>query len=173
MGHSKELIEQKIEQYADMLYKLALSQMKNQQDAEDVVQEVFYQYVKNTKPFENAEHEKAWLIRVTLNACRKIWRSAWYKHRSPFVAEADIPPGHTDSEAEQQILAREQEREVLDAVFKLSRKYREVIHLFYFEGMSIQEICEVTGRKTNTVTSQLTRGREQLKKSLKEVYRYE
>lgn len=167
----KELLQVKIERYGDMLYKLAFSQMKNRQDAEDVVQEVFYRFVKNEKAFASPEHEKAWLIRVTLNTCRKIWRSAWYKHSIPFAS-------HTQTAAiergtEQKVLEREREKEVLEAVLLLSRKYREVIHLFYFEGMSIQEICEVTGRKTNTVTSQLTRGREQLKKMLKEAYQYE
>ena len=58
-------------------------------------------------------------------------------------------------------------------VWRLPRKYREVIHLFYFEEMSVKEICEATGRRTSTVTSQLTRGRELLKKRLKEEYRYE
>lgn len=173
MQRNEALLAEKIERYADMLYKLAFSQMKNQQDAEDVIQEVFYQYIKNKKPFENEEHEKAWLIRVTLNACRKIWRSAWYKHSVPFTSVFVPQPEERDSETERKVLAREQEQEVMQAVFKLSRKYREVIHLFYYEGMNIQEICEVTGRKTNTVTSQLTRGREQLKKTLKEAYRYE
>lgn len=173
MEQKEALLQQKIEQYADMMFKLAFSQMKNRQDAEDVVQEVFYQYIKNKKPFENEEHEKAWLIRVTLNACRKIWRSAWYKHSAPYTAAAGTAPETPDSETEKRVLEEERREEVLQAVFSLSRKYREVIHLFYFEEMSIQEICAVTGRKTNTVTSQLTRGREQLKKTLKEAYRYE
>lgn len=167
----KELLQEKIERYGDMLYKLAFSQMKNRQDAEDVVQEVFYKFVKNEKAFASQEHEKAWLIRVTLNTCRKIWRSAWYKHSTPFASHTQAAA--LDSGAEQKILEKEREKEVFEAVLLLPRKYREVIHLFYFEGMSIQEICEVTGRKTNTVTSQLTRAREQLKKMLKEAYQYE
>lgn len=166
----KAVLQQKIEQYADMLYKLAFSQMRNRQDAEDVVQEVFYQYVKKEKQFESEEHEKAWLIRVTLNACRKIWRSAWYKHTVPFSPPQDMTD--KDSVDEQMILA-EEEREILAAVMGLPRKYREVIHLFYFENMSIKTICEITGKKTNTVTSQLTRGRSLLQKTLKEVYQYE
>lgn len=166
----KAVLQQKIELYADMLYKLAFSQMKNQQDAEDVVQEVLYQYIKSHKTFESEEHEKAWLIRVALNACRKIWRSAWYKHTVPF----SLPQEAAGKEAmDEELIFKEDEAALLKAVMDLPRKYREVIHLFYFENMSIKAICEVTGRKTNTITSQLTRGRELLQKTLKESYQYE
>lgn len=170
MTEDKAVLQQKIEQYADMLYKLAFSQMKNTQDAEDVVQEVLYQFIKNTKPFESVEHEKAWLIRVTLNACRKIWRSTWYKHTVPFTMSQDVAE---KDDMDDKLILKEKEQEILKAVMNLPRKYREVIHLFYFENMSIKAICEVTGRKTNTVTSQLTRGRDMLQKTLKEEYQYE
>ena len=71
------------------------------------------------------------------------------------------------------ILIKERNREIMEAVWKLPRRYREVIHLFYFQQMSIKEISEVTKRKASTVTSQLTRGRELLRKNLKEEYQYE
>lgn len=166
-AEDKAVLQQKIEQYKDMLYKLAFSQMRSRQDAEDVVQEVFYQYIKSRKQFINGEHEKAWLIRVTLHACRKIWRSAWYKHSVPFLTPQDIPD---DGSMDEQILEKERDLAVLKAVMGLPRKYREVIHLFYFEDLSIKEICDATGKKTNTVTSQLTRGRNLLQKTLRKVY---
>lgn len=71
------------------------------------------------------------------------------------------------------ILEKERNREIMEAVLKLPRRYREVIHLFYFQQMSVKEISAATGRKESTITSQLTRGRELLKKNLKEEYRYE
>lgn len=160
----------KIQNYSDMLYKIALTQMKNRHDAEDIVQEVMYQYIKSSKNFENEEYEKAWLIHVTLNACRKVWRSAWYKHSIPFLSV--IEKG-TESGLEENIIYQEEGREIIAAVLKLPRKYREVIHLFYFQELSINEIAGITGRKVNTITSQMTRGRELLRKTLKEDYHFE
>lgn len=171
LTEEKAILQQKIGQYADMLYKLAFSQMKNHQDAEDVVQEVLYQYIKNHKRLESEEHERAWLIRVTLNACRKIWRSAWYKHTVLFLSPQE--EASKDNMMDEVLICREKEEEILKAVMNLPRKYREVIHLFYFENMSINAISEVTGRKINTITSQLTRGRDMLQKMLKESYQYE
>ena len=169
-----EALQRKINTYSDMLYRIAFLQLKNNQDAEDVVQETFYQFVKRKVEFETPEHEKAWLIKVTLNGCRKVWRSAWYRHTEvvpdgKFPEEKGTPGGGMEND----VLEKERNREIMEAVMKLPRKYREVIHLFYFQQLSIKEISAITERRESTVTSQLTRGRELLKKNLKEEYRYE
>ncbi len=170
-----ERLQQKIDRYSDMLYRIAFLQLRNSQDAEDVVQETFYQFIKGRKEFETEEHEKAWLIKVTLNGCRKVWRSAWYRHREDLPAQELPEDGETaaGSSMESAVLQEERRREILGAVMKLPGKYREVIHLFYYQQMSIKEIALVTERKESTVTSQLTRGRDMLRKNLKEEYRYE
>ena len=152
-----------------LIFKIAFFQLKSRQDAEDIVQEVFYRYIKTDKEFENAEHEKAWLIKVTLNACKKLWRSAWYRHRDEWP-EQEIS---SDKNMEQDYLIQEKKEEILHAMWSLPRKYREVLHFFYFEDMSVKEIAKVTGIKESSVTCQLTRGRELLKKKLKEDYDYE
>ncbi len=165
-------LQDTVDRYSDMLFKIAYIRLKNIQDAEDVVQEVFYQYLKRAEGFEDSEHEKAWLIRVTLNACGKIWRSAWNRHRDDYgldtyeqlFAEEWLPG------PEEGLLEADIYRRLLAAVKALPAKYRDVIHLFYYEEMAIKEIAEVTGRKESTVTSQLTRGRELLRKRLKEDY---
>lgn len=169
-----EALQRKINTYSEMLYRIAFLQLKNNQDAEDVVQETFYQFVKRKAEFETPEHEKAWLIKVTLNGCRKVWRSAWYRH-TEVVPDGKFPEGKGTSGdgMENDVLEKERNREIMEAVMKLPRKYREVIHLFYFQQLSIKEISAITGRRESTVTSQLTRGRELLKKNLKEEYRYE
>lgn len=165
----EEKLQLKIDEYSAMLYKLAFFQLKNFQDAEDVVQDVFYQYIRTAPAFENREHEKAWFMKVTLNGCRKIFRCAWYRRRDALP----VPELPGESSMERDVLVKERRQEVLEAVFSLPGKYREVLHLFYFEDLSIKQIMEVTGRKESTVTSQLTRGRELLRKKLKEEYQYE
>lgn len=161
-------LQLKIDEYSEMLYKLAFFQLKNYQDAEDVVQETFYQYIRTAPEFENREHEKAWFIKVTLNGCRKVFRCAWYRRRDVLLPQETA----AETSMEKEYLAREKRQEILNAVFSLPGKYREVLHLFYFEDFSVKQIVEVTGRKESTVTSQLTRGRELLRKKLKEEYQY-
>ena len=188
MGMAKESIDDrelqlKIDAYSDMLFKLSFLRLRNVQDAEDVVQEVFYQYVKKHQVFQSPEHEKAWFLKVTLNGCRKVWRSAWKRHQSPWpsdgqeadsspldVADREADTDGRDLQPEERFFRQEADRRVLEAVLGLPEKYRDVIHLFYYEELSVKEIARVTGRGTSTVTSQLTRGRELLRKSLKEEY---
>ncbi len=163
----------KIDKYSDMLFKLCILRLKNVQDAEDVVQETFYQYVKRREVFESEEHEKAWLIRVAINSCRKVHRSAWNRHRSEedeSCLELLQRTATISGSVEEKILKKETSRMLLQAVLGLPLKYRDVIHLFYYEGLTVKEIAQITDRKEATVTSQLTRGRMLLKKVLKEDY---
>ncbi len=139
--------------YFDMVYRLALNQMKDKHMAEDVTQDVFVKYINSDKDFESEEHVKAWLIRVTVNMCKNVFNSAWYKKSAPL--EEDIP---------------EEEKEISDLyeeVLKLPKKYKAVIHLFYYEDMPIADIAACLGEKESTIKSQLHRAREILKKTLK------
>lgn len=190
-GMGDRELQQKIEAYTDMLFKLSYIRLQNRQDAEDVVQEVFYQYLKNISSFESQEHEKAWLLRATLNACKKVWRSAWKRHQREsypadsreegyfygrgdgFEAGEAIGGGMLSEEIsspEESAVRQEEKKMLLRAVMDLPDKYRDVIHLFYYEELSVKEISRITGRGESTVTSQLTRGRELLRKALKEGY---
>lgn len=163
-------LQYKIDCYSDMLYKIAYLRLQNMEDAEDVVQEAFYQYIKRENGFESEEHEKAWLIKVTLNACRKVWRSAWNRRRSAGEEDVNTYVQGLSQGLEDGVVSVESNRILLAAVKGLPAKYRDVIHLFYYEELSVREISQITGRKESTVTSQLTRGRELLKKRLKEEY---
>ncbi len=167
-------LQEKIDCYSDMLFKIAYARMGNRADAEDIVQETFYQYLKSSKDFGDEEYEKAWLIRVTLNGCCKMWRSGFYKRRGdvPDLEALDSEGGAESGNQgpEEAFLDKEKARMVLEAVWKLPAAYRDVIHLFYYEDLSVKEIAVILERKVSTVTSQLTRGREILKKNLKEEY---
>lgn len=135
--------------YGMMVYKLALSQTRNRSDAQDVFQEVFLRLVKNKKPFDNEEHIKAWLLRVTINCSKKLFLSSWRKKTEELIV--DIP------------FEEEQSSELYYAVMDLPLKYRTVIHLFYYEQYSIAQIAQYLERNESTVKSQLRRGRELLK----------
>lgn len=145
-----------IKKYIDMVYRLALSRTKSKIHADDVVQEVFLRYISSKRIFESDEHIKAWLIRVTINCSNNIFASSWFNKTVPISEEIafDTP----------------EKSEVYYAVLELPKKYRTVIHLFYYEDMSISQIAECTNAKISTVKSQLHRGREMLREKLKGGY---
>jgi len=153
--------EEIIEAYADMVYRLALLRVKNRTDADDVFQEVFIRLVNNIQKLQNPEHVKAWLIRVTINCSKKHF--ARLEREDAFSMEE-----LEDTGAEEEGYARaEGQGVVLTAVGKLPLKYRSVVHLFYFEEMSVREIADATGQRETTVKSQLFRAREMLEEMLK------
>lgn len=145
-----------VEKYADMVYRLALSQSKRVADAEDIFQEVFMRYIARDKPFHSEEHRKAWLIRVTINCSRKLFSSAWFRRTVPLGAQVELPYFDT-----------EEKSDVFDAVMSLPRRYRTVIHLFYYEDLSIAQIGEMLMMKESTIKSQLSRARRMLAEKLK------
>lgn len=177
-------LQLKIDRYGDMLFKLSYLRLQNVQDAEDVVQEVFYQYIKSPRVFQSEEHEKAWLLKVAMNACRKVWRSAWRQRRSDWNPESReageelcsqalyAGSGESVSGPEETAVQREERRRLMNLVMDLPVKYRDVIHLFYYEELSVKEIAQITNRAESIVTSQLARGRKLLGKVLKEEYNF-
>ena len=149
-----------IERYADMVYRLALSQMKNRTDADDLFQEVFVRLVSHIQELQSWDHVKAWLLKVTANCGKKHFEQYWNKNVS-FIEE---PEQMVDANGSYRM---EEEHPVRAAVGLLPPKYRMVIHLFYFEQISIAEIAQLTEQKESTVKSQLFRAREMLKETLK------
>ncbi len=144
-----------IAQYSDMVQRICLCHLKSPADTDDVFQNVFLKYLLYGGGFDSPEHEKAWFIRVTLNACKDHLKSLFRRRALPLEqvceAAACVEPEH---------------REVLEAVLALPEKYRDAIYLHYYEGYSAAETAELLHTKENTVYSLLSRGRSMLKKSL-------
>ena len=140
-----------IRQYAPMVYRLAVAQLHNPEGAEDVMQEVFLRYLKAHPVFESEEHQKAWLLRVAVNCCRKAQASPWRRMES--LSELLPAPEQVD-------------HGLLELLEALPAKYRTVLHLFYYEDYSAEEISRLLGRKASTVRCQLARGRAMLKEKL-------
>lgn len=145
-----------VEKYFDMIYKLALSQTKSRDSADDVVQEVFLRFLKSDKDFQSDEHIKAWLIRVTVNCSHNVFSNSWAQKTAPLTEDI--------------VFDTEEKGDVYYAVLELPQKYRAVIHLFYYEDMSIEEISKALGTNQSTVKSQLSRGRKMLKSMLEGGY---
>ncbi|WP_026885978.1 RNA polymerase sigma factor [Clostridium beijerinckii] len=154
-----EIISQDLDHYGDMLLRLAYSYMKNIYDAEDAVQDVFVQLLKNIEIFESEDHKKHWFICVTRNICKNKLKSVWFKKHVELI---DMP-----------YYDEYKDNNVLNQVMKLPLKYREIVHLYYYEGYTTVEISNIVNRKEATVRSLLSRGRNMLKKELKEEYDFE
>ena len=143
--------------YIDTVYRVAFNYIKSPVDAEDITQNVFLKLLQEKRTFESEDHVKHWLIRVTINECKNLVRSRWWRTESfeDYAATLSF-----DNRAQS---------ELFYSVMDLPRKYRIPIYLHYYEGYSTQEIGAILKVPKNTVCTQLKRGRELLKESLTEV----
>ena len=152
---SAQEVNRAMEQYADTVRRLCMIRLKNYADTEDIFQTVFLKYVLSSASFESEEHEKAWFIRVTVNACKDLLKS-FFRSRSVPLEEI----------AEQAAELPEDHREVLEAVLSLPQKYRDVVYLHYYEGYTAPLIGEILGKNVNTVYTLLTRSKQMLRERL-------
>lgn len=150
---TEEYITRVVKQYSSMLLRLALTRVNCAADAEDVVQEVFLKLLTAQPRFRDGEHERAWLIRATVNRAIDLRRAA---------ASKAIPLEDAEEAAAPEPL------QLLSAVQALPEKYSTVIHLYYYEGYNIWEIAKLLGLPAPTVGTRLSRGRAKLKELLKE-----
>lgn len=161
-----DFYSKKIYQYSDMVYRLAYSLVKNRYDADDIYQEVFLRYIRKCPKFQSLEHEKAWFLKVTINCCKNFWTSGWKKHFAEWKEREEdfIKQGELSRISE----IDTDKQEIITIVKTLPEKYRVVIHLFYYEEMSVIEISKLLKRRPSTIRTQLTRARAILKEKLKE-----
>jgi len=152
-----EDMETVLHRYGDMLYRLCVLMLKNESDAEDVLQETMIKYYRKAPAFEDAEHEKAWLIRVAANQCRDLLRFRW---RHPLV----------DAEYLEKIVTESSDSGILEALTALPEKYRLVLTLYYIEDCRIAEIAKIIGRTPSAVKMRLQKGRALLKQIYREEY---
>lgn len=147
-------LESYIRLFHKSVYRLALSYVKNEADAEDICQEAFCKLLDYRGEFAAEENCKAWLFRVTINLSKNLLKSKRFAHME---LDETIPAKHDFSD---------EETALWETVSKLPPKYRAVIHLYYYEGYSVKEIADMTGDSASTVTTRLARAREKLKKLL-------
>lgn len=145
-------MKQIIDEYADMVYRIALTRCRCIENAEDVFQEVFMRFSIKSPKFESKEYEKAWLIRVTINLTKNVRESAWNRK----VVRLD----------ESIVFNTKEENDVYSTVCELPQNYRTVIYLFYYEGYKVKEISNILNKNEGTIKTWLFRAREILKEKL-------
>ena len=155
----RPLVEVLVEKYQNNLYAAAFSVCKNAQDAEDVVQDTFIQYLLQKKYFESEQHVRAWLIRVSINKAKNKNNTFFKRNSLPLEDYIETLTFESDESSE-----------LFETVMKLPEKYRIVIHLFYYEDYSVNEIANILNIKPGNVKVRLARGRMILSNTLKEVW---
>lgn len=147
---NKEIVHL-FELYADDVFRLALSYLHNRHDAEDVCQSVFMNLINYKQQLKTGK-EKSWLLTCTANACKDHLKSFWHKN----IVELD----------DQMVFSSDTDKELWEVVKRLEPKYRAVVHLYYYEGYSQDEIAEILKISRTAVQTRMSRARNQLKEVL-------
>lgn len=143
-------VSRAVEEYGNSLYRLCTVMLKNREDSQDAVQECFLRYITKAPDFNDAEHEKAWLIRVSTNICKDMLRRRKYES---FLSLDEI----------KNLSSSEDNAQILALLVSLDEKYRIIIHLHYVEGYSADEISSMLGLTSAAVRKRLQRGRDMLR----------
>lgn len=146
-------LDKAVDDYSDMVYRIAMSYVKNMDDAQDIYQNTFLKLTKYRDTIESEEHLRAWLIRVAVNCAKSFVTSSWNKNTEGL-----------DSEVLSETTVEMEERsELYDWIVGLDDKYKTPLLLYYYEGYSVKEIAMILDEKENTIKSNLSRGRKKLK----------
>lgn len=158
-----EFLEDAMHRWGNTVLRLALNQMGNVADAEDVFQDVFIRLLKDATPFTGDDHLKAWLLRVTVNRCHDMRKSGWKQRTAPLDEEGPTAADAAATAAEARNLL---DSSVWEAVSELPPDLRAVVHLFYVEGYSTDEAARIVGCRPATARTRLFRAREALRNIL-------
>lgn len=144
--------------HADRLFSIAFHYCKNKADADDIVQTVLLKLYLTDTPFEQGDHVKHWLIRVTINECKRLLISPWHKRTTALEEYAD------------EVFETKEESDLFLAVMGLPQKYRLVVHLYYYEDYATKEIAALLNISETAVQTRLMRARKTLKHTLQEAW---
>lgn len=161
-------IDKIMDQYGQEILQLAYSYVKNKAIAEDLTQEIFIKCYKNLHHFKRKSKLRTWVWQIAANHCKDYLRS-WH-NRTMMICDEKAKTGSSQKEeVEKQVIQKEEDKQLTEAVMGLPDPYREVIYLYYFEELTIKEISEVAEINKNTVKTRLKRAKDLLRESLEEL----
>ena len=148
------------ERYIDTVFRVAFHYLRSAADAEDVTQNTFIKLWERKEAFPDDDYARKWLIRVAVNECKSLWRTAWHR-KTTYLEEAEREP----------VFSTPEKSDLYYAVRELPVKYRQIVHLYYFEEYSVKEIAGLMKLSETAVQTRLLRARQQLKEKLKEAWK--
>lgn len=140
--------------YADTLFRIAMVHLGRREDSEEATQDTFIKWMEKAPVFNDAEHQKAWLIRVITNHCKSLLRKGWRKREVKLEAVEPVMMDNPEDQA------------LIELVLSLPVKYRSVVHLYYYEDYGIRDISKILEISESAVKMRLQRGRQLLKLEL-------
>lgn len=149
----EETLRRMMTRYKNGLMRMCVAYLKDAALAEDAVQETFVKAYKALDTFRGDSSEKTWLIRIAINTCRSMRRDRWFRFVDRSVATDTLPIQ----------AASDEDRALMEAVMSLPQKYKEVVLLYYYQGLNLQEISEALGVAASTVSTRLKKAREKLR----------
>ena len=160
--YTRQEAEALVERWADTVLRVGYTWTGSSQDAQDVCQTVLLKLLTDPRRFPEERQEKAWVLRVTVNCCKDLKKSAWARRRVSLDAL-----GAAEAAA---VLPDLEESPVLRAVQALPEKYRQAVYLRYYEEYELEEIAAVMGCRTAQVSTWLYRGKARLRTMLGGMY---
>ncbi|MCI5774390.1 MAG: sigma-70 family RNA polymerase sigma factor [Erysipelotrichaceae bacterium] len=149
---SEAALKQAIDKYGDMVKRICMVHLKNHADMEDIFQNVFLRYYQDDTDFVSEEHEKAWMIKVTINACKDLLKSFFHRQMVPL-----------DDYINSYGTTNDEHKHVLSCLLQLPPKYKLTLYLYYYEGYKVEEIAKILKKKPASIYSLLQRGRMMMK----------
>lgn len=150
---TNDVVIKALQKHSDMVRRICFMYLRNHTDVEDVFQEVFLKLLQSEIAFENDEHIKAWLCRVTINKCKDVCKSFFKKN---ICSIEDMELSFEDKK----------ENDVMAAILSLPSKYKDVIYLFYYEEYTVPQMAKLLRQKENSIYSNLHRARKLLRQKL-------
>lgn len=151
--HINDVFTEKYQLYGDMLYRLSMVYLNNPMDSEDVMQDAFMKLLTKAPDFADSEHEKRWLLRITINCCKNKLKEKWRRSKQSLVEGMY----HLDTK---------EEYNLAEMIASLPHKLKAPIHLYYYEGYKVAEISQILNIGVSAVKMRLKRGRELLRLEL-------
>lgn len=161
-GARRAALERLMNAYGDRVLRLCYMELHDRELARDAAQETFLKAYRALDGLRG-ETEGAWLSRVALNACRDMRRKGWFRMEDRRVALDDLPFGADAPDSPP-------DKTPLEEVMRLPDKYRRVVLLCYYQGLSAENAARTLGIPAATARSRLKRARDRLREKLGEWY---
>jgi len=154
----EQTLERLVKQYQTELLRMCFLYLRDTELARDAVQETYIKVYRSLDSFRGDSGEKTWLIRIAINTCRDMHRSAWFRHTDRRVTPDMLPVSSGKAE--------EKDEDVLLSVMALPVKLRETVLLYFYQNMSVKEIAETLKLSSSAVSARLDRAKKKLRAAL-------
>ncbi|WP_449442950.1 sigma-70 family RNA polymerase sigma factor [Ureibacillus acetophenoni] len=166
MEEQEERLKEAMDEYGDYIVRLCYTYVRNWLTAEDLAQEAFIKYYRALPKFRQESSVKTYLYRIAVNVCHDYLAS--WKYKRVTITNAFQKLLRTEKTTEQIVLQQSEDETLVEAIEKLTPKYKDVLVLYHYIELSLEEVSETLNLPINTVKTRLRRARQKLAITLQE-----